>query len=88
VDIARLTLIWPELGQFAPEIIEQLEIDAHYAGYLDRQDADIIAFRRDESLLIPDGFDYAAVAGSRRNAGSSSPPSGRGPSDRRPASTV
>jgi tRNA uridine 5-carboxymethylaminomethyl modification enzyme len=63
IDMARLAAIWPELGQFAPDIAEQLEIDAHYSGYLDRQEADIVAFRRDESLLVPDEFDYAAVAG-------------------------
>jgi tRNA uridine 5-carboxymethylaminomethyl modification enzyme len=63
VDVARLAIIWPELGAVAPEIAEQLEIDAHYAGYLDRQDADILAFRRDESLLLPADFDYASVAG-------------------------
>jgi len=63
VDMARLIPIWPELAQFPANIKEQLEIDAHYAGYLDRQDADIIAFRRDESLLVPDDLDYAAVTG-------------------------
>jgi tRNA uridine 5-carboxymethylaminomethyl modification enzyme len=63
VDVARLARIWPELGGIAREIAEQLEIDAHYAGYLDRQDADIVAFRRDESLSLPEGFDYGAVVG-------------------------
>src|SRR5258705_6400356 len=63
VDVARLARIWPELGGMAREIAEQLEIDAHYAGYLDRQDADIVAFRRDESLSLPEGFDYGAVVG-------------------------
>ncbi|HXJ02108.1 MAG TPA: hypothetical protein VNH44_12870, partial [Micropepsaceae bacterium] len=63
VDVARLTAIWPELGQFTPDIVEQLEIDAHYAGYLGRQEADIIAFRRDESLTIPVDFEYSTVAG-------------------------
>jgi tRNA uridine 5-carboxymethylaminomethyl modification enzyme len=63
VNIARLAIIWPELGSLARGIAEQLETDAHYAGYLDRQDADIVAFRRDESLLLPVDFDYAAVAG-------------------------
>ena len=48
-----LTRIWPELGSLEPEIVEQLEIDAQYAGYLDRQDADIIAFRRDEGRALP-----------------------------------
>ena len=63
VDMKKLATIWPQLSQLPDDIAEQLEIDAHYAGYLDRQEADIIAFRRDESLLLPDGFDYGAVAG-------------------------
>ena len=46
-----------------PAIAEQLEIDARYAGYLDRQARDIAAFRRDEALLLPDDLDYAAVGG-------------------------
>jgi len=58
-----LTRIWPELGSMAPDVIEQLEIDAQYAGYLDRQDADIIAFRRDEGRALPAGLDYGAVIG-------------------------
>ena len=61
IDLARLAAIWPELGAIAPDIAEQLEIDARYAGYLERQERDIAAFRRDEALLLPDGLDYAAV---------------------------
>ena len=61
IDVARLAAIWPELGAMPVEIAEQLEIDARYAGYLDRQARDIAAFRRDEALLLPDGLDYAAV---------------------------
>ena len=63
VDLQTLAGIWPQLARFAPEIAEQLEIDAHYAGYLDRQEADIVAFRRDESLILPDDFNYGAVTG-------------------------
>jgi tRNA uridine 5-carboxymethylaminomethyl modification enzyme len=63
VDLARLAVIWPQLEGIAPDAAEQLEIDAHYSGYLDRQEADIIAFRRDESLMMPEDFDYRAVAG-------------------------
>ena len=44
-------------------MVEQLEIDAQYAGYLDRQDADIIAFRRDEGRALPAALDYGAVIG-------------------------
>jgi tRNA uridine 5-carboxymethylaminomethyl modification enzyme len=40
-----------------------LEIDAQYAGYLDRQDADIVAFRRDEGRALPASLDYASVIG-------------------------
>ena len=62
-DIGSLTQIWPELGSLDADIVEQLEIDAQYAGYLDRQDADIIAFRRDEDRALPAGLDYGAVIG-------------------------
>ena len=62
-DFPSLTRIWPELGSLEPEIVEQLEIDAQYAGYLDRQDADILAFRRDETRALPSGLDYGAVVG-------------------------
>ena len=61
IDLPRLAAIWPELGGIGPEIAEQLEIDARYAGYLDRQARDIAAFRRDEALVLPDRLDYAAV---------------------------
>ena len=61
IDLARLAQIWPELARFAPEIAEQLEIDAQYAGYLDRQERDIASVRRDEALLLPPDLDYGAV---------------------------
>lgn len=57
-DVARL---WPELNAVPPAITEQIEIDAAYAGYMDRQEADILAFRRDESLVLPADLDYAEV---------------------------
>jgi tRNA uridine 5-carboxymethylaminomethyl modification enzyme len=63
VEFARLTQIWPELAGFSADVIEQLEIDAQYAGYLDRQDADILAFRRDESRALPASLDYRQVIG-------------------------
>ncbi len=62
-DFASLARIWPELQAFSPEIVEQMEIDAQYAGYLDRQEADIVAFRRDEGRVLPADLDYGAVAG-------------------------
>lgn len=63
VSFAVLANIWPELASCTPDVVEQLEIDAQYAGYLGRQEADILAFRRDEGLRIPNDLDYAAVKG-------------------------
>jgi tRNA uridine 5-carboxymethylaminomethyl modification enzyme len=57
-DLAR---IWPTLGDLRPDIGEQLEIEALYAGYLDRQDADIIAFQKDEDVRLPSGISYSAI---------------------------
>jgi tRNA uridine 5-carboxymethylaminomethyl modification enzyme len=63
VDFSVLSNVWQELQDFGPEVGEALEIDAKYAGYLDRQEADILAFRRDEALLLPKDLDYTAVNG-------------------------
>jgi tRNA uridine 5-carboxymethylaminomethyl modification enzyme len=63
VDFEALRGIWPQIGAWAPEIREQIEIDAGYAGYLDRQAADVAAFRRDEDLRLPADLDYRAVGG-------------------------
>ena len=63
VTIADLAKIWPRLGEFAPKIAEQIEIDAKYDVYLSRQAADIAAYRRDESFELPDDFDYAGLPG-------------------------
>ena len=61
IDLPRLAAIWPELAGFSPVVVEQIEIDARYAGYLDRQEADIRALRRDDALLLPTDLDYATV---------------------------
>ena len=63
VTLARLAAIWPELGGLRADVAEQIEIDARYAGYLARQEADILAFRRDEALTLPETLDYGAVGG-------------------------
>ncbi len=55
--------IWPELAGLAPKIAEQLEIDAKYAVYLDRQSADIESYRRDERFELPEQLDYLALPG-------------------------
>jgi tRNA uridine 5-carboxymethylaminomethyl modification enzyme len=63
IGIAELRTIWPQLGALAPKIAEQLEIDAKYAVYLDRQAADVAAYRRDETLELPPAIDYGALRG-------------------------
>jgi len=63
ITFPELATLWPELAALAPEIREQLEIDARYAGYLERQEADIRAFRRDEELQLPADLDYTRIGG-------------------------
>ena len=59
----KLAEIWPEMNEMAAPIRQQIETDALYAGYLDRQSADIDAFRRDEALRLPADMDYLALEG-------------------------
>jgi tRNA uridine 5-carboxymethylaminomethyl modification enzyme len=63
ITFEDLVRVWPEIGAWSPEVREQIEIDAGYAGYLDRQAADVEAFRRDEALRLPAGLDYTAIGG-------------------------
>lgn len=63
ISMDQIREIWPELNTLDTKIFEQVEIDAQYAGYLGRQEADIRAFRRDENLRIPADFDYSLVKG-------------------------
>ena len=63
VDLDRLATIWPAIGGWRADVAEQITIDAAYAGYLDRQTADVEAFRRDEALRLPADLDYGAVGG-------------------------
>lgn len=58
VTFSTLSDLWPELSSYTPAIVEQLEIEATYAGYLERQEAEIRAFKRDEHLTIPEDFSY------------------------------
>jgi tRNA uridine 5-carboxymethylaminomethyl modification enzyme len=63
IDFSRLVRIWPELDRVDRGVAEQIEVDALYAVYLDRQEADIAAFRRDEQIRLPARLDYAAISG-------------------------
>jgi tRNA uridine 5-carboxymethylaminomethyl modification enzyme len=60
VDLAR---IWPEVAALDPKIAGQLETDAKYEVYLERQSQDVERFRRDEALALPDGIDYQSIPG-------------------------
>jgi tRNA uridine 5-carboxymethylaminomethyl modification enzyme len=62
-NMNKMRLIWPEIKDFGLEIDEQIEINSHYRGYLKRQNADILAFKRDENLIIPDNIDYDQFSG-------------------------
>ncbi len=59
-DLAR---IWPRFGELDARVAEQLEIDAKYAVYLNRQAADVESYRRDESVVLPDDIDYGTLPG-------------------------
>ncbi|MEX6632747.1 tRNA uridine-5-carboxymethylaminomethyl(34) synthesis enzyme MnmG [Hyphococcus lacteus] len=63
VSLANLAAIWPALSALSPAVAEQLEFDALYSGYLHRQEADIVAFKKDESLALPADLDYSAITG-------------------------
>ena len=63
VDMKKIREIWPNIPFFDRKIDEQIEINAHYRGYLKKQKADILAFKRDENLIIPDIINYDELSG-------------------------
>ncbi len=63
VTFRKLRSIWRKIPPASKKEEEQLEITAHYSGYLEKQEADIIAFRRDENLAIPNNIDYSKLSG-------------------------
>jgi len=63
VDMVKIREIWPEITFISKEIDDQIEINAHYRGYLKKQNADILAFKRDENLIIPINTNYDALSG-------------------------
>ncbi len=63
IGIAEILPLWPALEAISPRLHSQLEADYRYAGYVDRQQADIDALRRDEAVTIPAQIDFAAVGG-------------------------
>ena len=63
VNMAIIRHIFPSTPKFEPSLDKQVEIDAHYLGYLGRQSLDIKSFQKDESVTIPDGFNYESLSG-------------------------
>ena len=63
VNMTKIRKIWPEIKYISREIDEQLEISSHYKGYLKKQKADILAFKRDENLIIPHNLNYDSFSG-------------------------
>ncbi len=63
INLAALSAVWPELANLDDEIATQIEIEALYSSYLERQAEDVAALRRDEDLTIPMDLDYSKVGG-------------------------
>ena len=63
VNMSKIREIWSDIPFFNKEIDEQIQINAHYRGYLKKQKADILAFKRDENLIIPDKINYDGLSG-------------------------
>jgi tRNA uridine 5-carboxymethylaminomethyl modification enzyme len=63
VNMKKIREIWPDIPFFDKKIDEQIEINAHYRGYLKKQKADILAFKRDENLIIPEKVNYDVLSG-------------------------
>ncbi len=63
VNMAKIRQAFPDIPSFPSSIENQVVTDAHYMGYLERQDRDIESFKKDESVIIPDGIDYEKLSG-------------------------
>jgi tRNA uridine 5-carboxymethylaminomethyl modification enzyme len=63
LDWAALARVWPEMHEVEPSVANRLASEAQYAVYMDRQRADVAAFKRDEAILLDEGIDYATLSG-------------------------
>ena len=63
VNMSKIRDIWPEIENYYKEIDSQIEINSHYKGYLKKQNADIMAFKKDENLKIPENINYDIFSG-------------------------
>lgn len=53
--------LWPELRTLEPQVVEALEAEALYAGYILRQETEIAALRREEQMPLPSNLDYGTM---------------------------
>ena len=63
MSVSALARVWPELSAMPPATAERLQVDARYAVYLERQEASILAFKKDEAAAIPAATDFSAIPG-------------------------
>ena len=63
VNMSKIRDIWPEIENYSKEIDSQIEINSHYKGYLKKQNSDIMAFKKDEDLKIPENINYDIFSG-------------------------
>ena len=61
--MAKIRQVFSDIPSFPKSIENQVVTDAHYMGYLERQDKDIESFKKDESVIIPEGLDYEKISG-------------------------
>ncbi len=62
-NVSRETIykIWPSTVKYSGDVIEQIEIDSLYVGYLDKQNSDIVSFKKEENLQIPESLDFLTM---------------------------
>ena len=63
VNMAKIRQIFPAIPAYEECLDKQVEIDAHYLGYLGRQSHDIESFKKDESIIIPKNINYDSLSG-------------------------
>lgn len=66
VTWGRLAEIWPKLRSISQDVARKIEIDARYARYAERQEADIEALRRESGQTLPPKLDYFEISGLSR----------------------
>jgi tRNA uridine 5-carboxymethylaminomethyl modification enzyme len=63
VNMAKIRQVFTDIPVFPSSIESQVVIDAHYMGYLKRQERDIKSFKKDESVIIPENINYENLSG-------------------------